>query len=629
MPDPRRSFFQLLVASLLFAGLVAAAPPPQDLLPTDTVFLISLPDLDRSAERLKQTAAYKIWMEPDIQQLVKDPIQAAKAAIQMKIDEAKAQISAQTNLSIDDFRCVFGKQVSFAVLKLGLEHSPAKPQLALMMGIRDQAKYAATCDKLDAAMLTAAQEKDEGLAKDVTTVSGVPVVVWSGDTGHSLCRANVSDLCVLTIGRETMDTILKALTGSANQEALSRTHSLTTLHQRLGTSETDYLMYLNFERVLEAITPMIPPDASQALEVLGISDLLSMAMGVAITPPGIKDAMYLHLPAERRGLFNLVPPGNVSPDLLKLVPAGAQNARMGRFNLLNMWQEINQIWATLHAGSYTKFQTAVQDIEQQLQFSIEKDLFASLGEGFVVSSVSTGMPGFGAIGGFSLLWEVRDQTKLELALKRAIDVAMQAAAAKRGPDRPGPQWREMAHGENTIHYLTLPMPIVSPAYVITSKYFVFGLQPMGVKQAISRLSTDEPDIRTRPDFQQAASHIAQPNVMMYYADLKDGFLQTYRMLPMLIGMAQMKGVNIPIDVAALPPAQSISKHLFGAAGALTSDADGICAEYYSPFGGLTLGTGVGAAIAGGVGWFRIKKARTAARERVARENKRRIEEAAP
>jgi len=628
MSHTRSSFLHLLAAALLLASLAAAAPAPQDLLPADTVFVISLPDIDRSVEQFRQTAAYNMWMEPDIQQLVKDPIQAAKAAIQMKLDEAKAQMSAHTNLSIDDFVGVFGKQVTFAVLKLGLEHTPAKPEIALMLGIRDQAKYTATCDKLDAAMIQAAQEKNEGLVRDEATMSGVPVVVWSGDTGHSLCRANVKDLCVLTIGTEAMDTILKALTGSTNRMALSGAHSMTALHQRLGTSQADYLMYLNLARVLEALAPRTPPEATRALEVLGVSDLMSVAMGLAITPPGIKDAMYLHLPAERRGIFNMVQPGNVSPDLLKLVPANAQNARIGRFSLLNMWQEINQVWATLHPQTHLKFQTALQDMEQQLQLSIEKDLFASLGESFVASAVSSGMPGLGAVGGASLLWEVRDQARLELALNRAIDVAMQAAAAKRAPNTPGPQWREMAHGENTIHYLTLPMPIVSPAYAVTPEYLVFGLQPMGVKQAINRLSTDEPDIRTKPDFQQTVSHITQPNVMMGYADLKNGFLQTYMMLPMLIGMAQAKGVKIPIDVAALPPAQSITKHLFGATGALTYDDEGLCAEYYSPFGGLTLGTGIGAAVAGGVAGFRVQKARTQAKKRAARELREELEEAA-
>lgn len=612
---------------LAIARASVAAQAPQDYLPSDTVFFISCPDLDRTAAAFKQTELHRLWNEPEVQQFVRQPIDAAKAAIKAKIAQMKAEMGARSDLTSEDLQGVFGGHATLALLGLGLEQRQTAgesrvsmklhPPVVVVIGIRDPEKYAATCSKLDAAMSAAPQAQAGQLTKEVTTIRGSEVVVWSGKGKERLCRASAKNMCVLTSTEDAMACVLDGLTGAAGQSTLSERHSLKAVQQRLGGKGCDFLMYLDTAQVLRELGPVIPPDASRALDVLGLSSVESLALGAAITPPGIKDAVYLHVPGERRGVFKLFPPGDVSRDLLQLVPANAQSARIGRFNFLRLWTEIDQAWSELHPVSYGQFQAGLERLEERLQLDIKQDLLATLGENFVVSAASSGAPGLGALTGMSLLWEVQDAARLRDALAqiRAATTPRPAAAKGKVPRRPAQQWRELPHGDLTIHYLTLRMPFVSPSYAVTPKYLVLGLQPMAVKQTIDRMSTAGPDIRTKPDFQQVSAHVAQSSVMLGYADIKQAALQAYVMLPLAVGILQTKGANLPIDMATLPTAQTVTKHLFGAAGALTCDSEGICVEYYSPVGGLVLGGAV--ATAGGAAVLTLRTRKAARRARTA------------
>jgi prepilin-type processing-associated H-X9-DG protein len=56
------------------------------------------------------------------------------------------------------------------------------------------------------------------------------------------------------------------------------------------------------------------------------------------------------------------------------------------------------------------------------------------------------------------------------------------------------------------------------------------------------------------------------------------------LMPMLLAGQE----NIPINLAELPPAQDISRHLFAAVSSTTVDAEGISITSYGPFGGASL-----------------------------------------
>jgi len=585
----------------------ALAQAPETYLPRDTIAFVSLPDLDRARERFDQTALAKIWSEPSVQQFLIKPKEALRKALDAKLAEAKAAINAQTGLSVADFQGVFAGQVTFALVDLDLDRTPPGVSAALVLGIRDREKFDATFAKLDALMPAVAERQGKALEHEVAEIRGQNVVVWSSTDGRALCRATAKGLCLLTSDRKSMDLLLAGLQGAPDVPTLANSRPLAIAKERLGGSGLDLVAYLNPGLLLSK--PDIGPDREQTLDALGLSDIKALLLAVAITPPGIKDMIYVYAPGPRRGLLNLVEPKNVSQDLLALVPADAQTARIGRFDLLHAWEVVTQAVQAASPDAYAALQAGLAQFEMQAQLSIEDSLLASLGENFVVSAGPAGAPGLGALGTFSLLWEVRDPDAARDALDKTADSIVQMIQAKRGPQASALQWRQMPHGEHTVRYLTLPLPVASPAYAVTQKYFVFGLQPMAVKLAIDRLGKPGPDVRTKPDFQQVAPHVSSPSVMFGYADLKQSFYQTYMMAPMLLGLAQAKSGNkLPVDVAAMPPATAITEHLFGAAGSLTCDDEGIAAEYYSPVGGATAGVAIVGGTAAAVLGLKLKRA---------------------
>lgn len=603
---PRKRVYWCAVCVWVCLASSALAQAPETYLPRDTLAFVSLPDMDGTRERLDQTALAKIWGEPSVQQFLVKPKEALRKALDAKLGEAKAAINAQTGLSVADFQGVFAGQATFALMDLDLDRRPAGVSAALVLGIRDREKFDATFGKLDALMPAAAEKQGKALEHEVADMRGQQVVVWSGPDGRTLCRATAKGLCLLTSDRKSMDLLLAGLQGAPDVPTLANSRPLAIVKERIGGSGLDLVAYLNPSLLLSK--PDIGPDVEQALDAFGVSDIKALLLAVAITPPGIKDMIYVYAPEPRRGLLNLVEPRNVSQDLLALVPADAQTARIGRFDLLHAWEVVTEALETANPQASAALQAGLAQFEMQAQLSLEDSLLASLGENFVVSAGPAGAPGLGAVGTLSLLWEVRAPDVARDALDKTADFIVQAIQAKRGPQASALPWREMPHGEHTVRYLTLPLPIASPTYAVTQKYLVFGLQPMAVKLAIDRLGKPGKDVRSKPDFQQVTSHVSSPSVMLGYADLKQSFYQTYMMAPMLLGLAQAKSGNkLPLDVAAMPPATAITQHLFGAAGSLTCDDEGIAAEYYSPIGGATAGVVIGGGAAAAILGFRAKQ----------------------
>ena len=85
----------------------APGRPIEQIVPGDTLFVLSFPDLGASAKDAKETALYKIWSDPGVQEYL--------APLRAKISElhimAEAMTASQTGPTIADFEKLLDGQL--------------------------------------------------------------------------------------------------------------------------------------------------------------------------------------------------------------------------------------------------------------------------------------------------------------------------------------------------------------------------------------------------------------------------------------------------------------------------------------------------------------------------------------
>ena len=103
-----------------------------------------------------------------------------------------------------------------------------------------------------------------------------------------------------------------------------------------------------------------------------------------------------------------------------------------------------------------------------------------------------------------------------------------------------------------------PMPgMIAPSWCLTEKELVVSISPASLKAYLSR-PADFKSLAAAAEIAKTLSGDAGP-ATLFYCDVKGLFEKLYVMVPMLPMILQQQGITVTLP--ALPPADTISKHL--------------------------------------------------------------------
>ncbi len=578
-----RSLSRLRVAAALLAARVAVGAALNDL-PGDALAFVCLPDVERAQERFRQTALHRMWLDPAVQPALRR-IGDALAARLRALAPARPKGS---KLASQDFRGVFAGPASFVLFDVDVSRRPPVLHAALRLGVRDPRRFRALCSKLNDAMAAAGPR----LHRESRTIRGAEVTVWSDGSPHAVCWARSGRTAVFALTLQAMARALPDARGRPDPAAADLP-AVRALRARFAGREPDLVVYVNAARLRErsAASPNAEPWAS-----LGLQSLQSAALGVEIQPPGVKDALYLRAPAPRRGLLNLLPERSADANLLALAPPDARSARIGRLDPLHAWDACARAAGAALPGWSALGSARLKQVEESLGWSLRRDLLAALDDRFAVVSFDDRESAAAGLDCWALVWMARDAARLRAGLDKAAGLA-RAAADPAKPGAPGLRWRTVESDGAAIHYLVTSTPLLAPCYAVTDRALVLALHPRAEKLAVARLRRPGPDIRGEDDFQRVAGRVTRPSVLFRYTNLRRSVRSAYAMLPALFAWMAGRGETVPLDLTELPPADAVTRYLFGSASSVTADREGLCWECYSPYGGVTLGCAAGAAAA--------------------------------
>ena len=122
----------ILLLSCALAGLAASVPPPEKLLPADTLGMFAIPDYAKAHSLWSQWPSSQLWADP--------AMKAFKDKFMTKLkSEAIEPLEKELGIKLSDYSCLARGQVALAVTPGGADlASSDAPGMLFLMDAHDQ-----------------------------------------------------------------------------------------------------------------------------------------------------------------------------------------------------------------------------------------------------------------------------------------------------------------------------------------------------------------------------------------------------------------------------------------------------------------------------------------------------------
>jgi prepilin-type processing-associated H-X9-DG protein len=388
---------------------------------------------------------------------------------------------------------------------------------------------------------------------------GAPAVAW-GIHGKHL---------VVAVGENEAEAILKRLQGDPPQWTRN-------VRKPLHVPRTATLTYVNVKAIVELIKPFVPGVGGQVvIEALGLDGVTHFAAVTGLDDTGFTSRSLLGLSEGAGGIFKFISDKPLTAADLAPLPHDATIAAAGRFDLDRAWETSLEILEKLDPDASSRFRAALESAQTGLELNLRDDLLKPLGDVWCVYN----SPGEGGLvlTGLTAVVSVKDAQRLTKGHAQLLRVLKNVLDEQRAPPHRRTEVAEFDHAGHKVYYLKTPvheLPI-APAWCLTDKELIVALFPQNVKAYLSR-DKGFVSLARRPEVAHVLA--AKPGPMkLVYQDTPELFRLGYPLLQIgaKFAVGELRRGGIDVDLAILPSAASIGKHLRPGTIAVTRTAAGI------------------------------------------------------
>jgi len=554
-------------AAVLCAGDVCAQGGLEQCVPEDALACLSIHDVSSYRTNFEGTVLYEIGQEPSVRRVLEQFRQSLRDRIEQEL-----------GISLEGWGKVFSGQVMLAVT--GFDPNAEKMEAVLAADVA-----LGQMDKLKE-MLSEAEVNMRGSvpleARQASTYKGTEIVSYEADE-MTICycfpggRFAVS---VGTSGRKTMESFLDRL-AEPPRSSLARTPEFQHIFGRIGGG-TQTFGFFNIGKFLDLVKQADDSgDAERVIDALGLKTVKAIGSSSSIVDKGYKDVIYIHAPGERRGVMKLfAAPGNVM-GILKYFPEDVTSVSTFSLDIAGLWQEFQSVMRQLEPEEAEDMVEGIAELERELELSLEKDILGMFDGPIAIGVWGAPMP----LPQMLAAVKLRDGAQPERVIGRILSMT-------------GGQPTETEYEGHRILSLSMPNAPLVPSYTVFKDCLLVSTSPQTLKSALSRLAVaSSRSAADNPALKEALAHVPKPGTAFGYADTAVVFTTLYTSLTTTLQYQQQ---DLPINLAELPPAEVISRHLFPAVTSTTVDREGIVFTSYGPFQGASLlgGGPTGPAMAG-------------------------------
>jgi hypothetical protein len=411
----------ILSAALLFftvSSVRAAIPPAENLLPADTLVMMTIPDFSKARADAHESPQWLFWNDPAMKPFHDKFVSGLNDAL-------IGPLEADLGVKIENFEDLPQGQLTFAISRNGWDgkddHSLG---IIFLLDARDKAD-------LLKANLAVLEKKwtDGGKTIRTQTVRGVPfsvVMISSNDIPgaltnlytprpqtqelgrppelekpHELVVGQFGSLLVMGNSIEAVDPIVAHLTGS---EMPALADDSTFAADKMARFHGAPLYYAWFDAktyfgILAATPPPEPnPDAptifppmqwNKAITALGLTGVKSICFSYYDTREGAQANIFIAAPeATRQGLLKMFAPESRTAVPPAFVPADATKFVRWRIDGQQAWKTLQDMLNNISPSATIGLNAAIDMANANAQqknpgFDIRKNLFDNLGDDFI------------------------------------------------------------------------------------------------------------------------------------------------------------------------------------------------------------------------------------------------------
>ena len=405
-----KKLLTVLLPLTIAVTLRAAIPPAENLLPSDTLFMFTVPDCAAWRAVAHQSPEWMLWSDPAMKPF-RDKFMAKWS------ESFVAPLERDLGVKLADFENLPQGQFTFAVTQNGWNGiDPDKtPGIVLLLDARNKSDLLKT-------NLASLQKKwaEDGKPIHTETIHGIsfsivplssngvpgslsgflpgrqPVQEPGGETKPSpddeLVVGQFESLLIAGNSREAVEPVATRLTGGALPPLADNPDFAADKLARFRGAPLDYAWF-NAKTVFSTLARMPAaqpnpgePGADKILGALGLTGLKSASMAYRENHDGAEVDFFLAAPeADRQGIFKLfaAAPENAAPPAF--VPADAVKFWRWRLDGQDAWDTLQKIAGDISPEALNSLNSTINMInasarQKDPSFDIRKNLIANLGD---------------------------------------------------------------------------------------------------------------------------------------------------------------------------------------------------------------------------------------------------------
>lgn len=417
--------------------------------------------------------------------------------------------------------------------------------------------------------------------------------------GNDVSVGYLGDVFFLAVGAKTPARLIAA----APPKTLGASRRFAEGFRAVAGENLQLAMYVDIEALLKQAEGVIAAEerpfakpaggvsgARRLIGAAGISKATVLVGAARIVDRGMYTRVRLFTPAPHTGVLLPLAGTPLAPGDLSGVPADADVVVAAGISANAVVGEFRRIIKEISAEGDAEIERALARVKETTGVSLTGDLFAHLGDKWVLSSAPS-QGGF--LTGTVLSVQVKDAAKLRAAMAKleahvsptapATAPATKPAATAARAEKKYVTIETVKAARTEVHYLTFsagePVP-VAPAWAIHKDRLYLAAWPQVIQAVIE--ADDRKGITQSPAFRKVRAKVADRPSVLYYVNTPGIVRQVYNLgLLGWTGAANaLAGEKLPVRPDWLPTLPKLQKYLWPQVGAVSADAGGITFEGY-------------------------------------------------
>ena len=592
-------------------------------LPKQTIAAISAPKLSDAIVEMQQMPLFKMWAEEEVQAFLGDLVEMMNEQDEEVLGDLREMHAAgMLPFDPDTLKDLNVEGVTIAITSMSLTEGDFGPMprigtmIHLDFGDTAELVYPILQVGLDMLQQEAPVEQSESMIGDIRLQTLTPYDAFAPDM--SINVANVPNGVV--IGTIT-DEVKAVLNNWVNKTPmLTQTPGFSAATK--GSADAAVRMYMapdfGIDFFTNALKVMMDQGASlpleggeidlnadmldfdgvkRAMQAMGMSNVGTL--GIAMEYDNGKSVSRARHAYADAGEQTAAASKVVDTNFLRWVPKDAVSFSAGSLDVAWLYDTLVKGMQAYDADMAQMMLGQLAMVEEQMGFSIRKDLFGAMGDHYVTWSMPMGT--ISAAPEMAFLMKVNDEQKLLGSLQSIAAMSDGALEIEEATKRGLKSYQILLNADPMDGMGMNPFDMFQPTFAFKDGYMVMGFSASDVKRVFKRMDRDDNpkgDIRSNKEFMAIADQIPSGVNGLSFVDWKANFESYYQMLTGVLAFVPMSD-EIPVDMSMIPDSETLTQHLFASLTYRKVGPDGAETVSISPFGMETVAiVGFAAGVAG-------------------------------